>query len=84
MLNKFRFWLAWLLLPTEDKFRYHYYLMFWQEACFWSPKRWRKVHNRALIRTDVDFGKAIDMTKILNGQAQGRLDAVSKPSNLKA
>jgi len=70
MLQRFRFWLAWLLMPTEDKFRSHYYLMFWQEACFWHQKQWRKVHKRALIRANADFGRAEEMAQTVDASIQ--------------
>jgi hypothetical protein len=66
MFKKFRLWLAWHLLPEQDKFRQHYYLMFWQEACLWSSKNWRKVHKRALVRANTDFGYADETAKAID------------------
>lgn len=64
-------------MPTEDKFRSHYYLMFWQESCFWSPKQWRKVHRRALERARSDF-EYKHGTKV---EASIEKDAISRSGN---
>lgn len=36
----------------------------------WSPKQWRKVHKRALVRANTDFGKAEDLAKAIDISAQ--------------